>query len=115
MKKEQWRVDVGNKEKRSRRYYTRAVKPLLKKWIKELGKQKKCPICGEDMPQTFHEHHIDGNRGNKSPKNLIDICGSCHVITYRAKKQLKELWIKRHNKMLGRKNAARKAWISRKK
>ena len=103
------------KETEARRYYTHAVKPLLKKWIKEEGKQGICPICGETMLETFHKHHIDGNHQNPSKENLVYICASCHALTYKAKTRLEELWIKRHEKVLTRKDAAKKAWSSRRK
>ncbi|MGM5487802.1 MAG: HNH endonuclease [Nanobdellota archaeon] len=109
MGKEQWRVDVGNTEKRNRIFYTHAIAPFLKRWIKERGNKRICPICGEDMPETFHKHHIDGNHENKLKDNLVEICGSCHAITYRTKTRLKELWIKRHNKLFGQKKSSEKS------
>ena len=107
------RKKIGNKEKRAREVSTLALRPLLKKWKKELGDQKRCPICGESMPETFHKHHIDGNHNNNSTRNLVYICASCHAITYKAKKRLKELWIERHAKWLRRKHRAKTAWKSR--
>ena len=116
--KEDWRIKNGKKygkiESERRKKATRKVAPLLKRWIKENGEQKICPICGENMPQTFHVHHIDGNHKNNSDKNRINICASCHAITYKAKNQLRELWMKRHDRLVVRRKNAIKAWKTRK-
>ncbi|MBU3913291.1 MAG: HNH endonuclease [Nanoarchaeota archaeon] len=96
MSKEKWRVNVGIGERNTRQKYTRSVSSLLKKWIREKGNLEICPVCGEDMPETFHVHHIDGNHNNKSCNNKVYICASCHAITYKAKKDLRKLWTKRH-------------------
>ncbi len=100
--KENWRISVGKTEADLRKKYTMEVSPLLKKWIKEIGNKKICPICGEDMPETFHVHHISGDHNDSSKNNKIYICASCHAITYKAKKDLKKLWKERHDKMLSK-------------
>lgn len=97
-KKENWRVNVGKKESESRIFYTQNVSSLLKKWINEKGDKKICPICYEDMPKTFHVHHIDGEHTNNSKDNKVNICASCHALTYTAKKDLRKLWKIRHEK-----------------
>jgi len=38
-----------------------------------------CQICGKE-PATF-VHHIDYNKKNCSPDNLITLCNSCHAKT----------------------------------
>lgn len=106
-------VALGTAEKERRRKATLKARPLLKRLIKEMGKQEKCPICGEDDPKTFQKHHMDGNHENNKGENIVPICSNCHTLTYRAKYQLKELWEKRHNKWSNRKNGAKKAWESR--
>ena len=96
-KKENWRVVVGKEEAKNRNDYTRSVSSLLKKWINENSNKKICPICGENMPETFHIHHLDGDHSN-SKDNKVNICASCHAITYKAKKDLRKLWKIRHEK-----------------
>ncbi len=91
---------------------SKAVSSLLIRWKKELGKRKRCLVCGEDMSITFHKHHINGNHNNNSSDNLVDICASCHAITYKAKnpKEAKKFFKRRHEKWKRRKTGARKAW-----
>ena len=50
----------------------------LKKSIRERDKYT-CQICGKE-PAT-HCHHIDYNKKNCDPKNLITLCDSCHTKT----------------------------------
>lgn len=51
-----------------------------------------CRICG--LPQgdkTHHVHHIDYDKHNCSPNNLITLCISCHVKTNRNRDKWKQL------------------------
>ena len=44
----------------------------------------RCKICHKeekDTSQGLHIHHIDYNKKNNSLKNLITLCGNCHVRT----------------------------------
>lgn len=38
--------------------------------------EPKCAICGES--RIVEVHHIDHNRENDSPINLIPLCPNCH-------------------------------------
>jgi 5-methylcytosine-specific restriction endonuclease McrA len=41
-----------------------------------------CKVCGEQQGERAHSvHHIDYDRDNCDPKNLITICVSCHQKT----------------------------------
>ena len=39
----------------------------------------KCIVCGDD--KILHIHHIDYNKKNNKPSNLISLCKSCHAKT----------------------------------
>ena len=41
-----------------------------------------CKICGEKQGDKIHPiHHIDYDKLNCNPKNLITLCNSCHIKT----------------------------------
>lgn len=41
-----------------------------------------CKLCGEKQGEkTFHVHHIDYNKKNCNPNNLITLCPNCHLRT----------------------------------
>jgi 5-methylcytosine-specific restriction endonuclease McrA len=48
-----------------------------------------CAMC--DRLESVEIHHIDGNRSNSSPKNLIPLCRVCHRRNYTLD-QLKAQW-----------------------
>lgn len=37
-----------------------------------------CQLCGELLPDKFAVHHIDYNKKNSKPENLIFLCACCH-------------------------------------
>ena len=44
----------------------------------------RCKICGvseNSMPRVLDVHHIDYDKHNLSPANLISLCRSCHAKT----------------------------------
>lgn len=52
----------------------------------------KCVYCGvpqEECVKNLHVHHIDFNKDNLNPDNLVTICNSCHS-TITANKYLKK-------------------------
>jgi len=53
----------------------------LKRSIRERDKYV-CQMCGEQQGDVTHAvHHIDYNKKNCNPDNLITLCKSCHSIT----------------------------------
>jgi 5-methylcytosine-specific restriction endonuclease McrA len=54
-------------------------KDTLKRSIKERDKYT-CQIC-DKQPEIFAIHHIDYNKLNCDPENLITLCLSCHAKT----------------------------------
>jgi hypothetical protein len=51
----------------------------LKKSIKERDRYV-CKICGSS-PEMLHVHHIDYDKENCNPTNLISLCNPCHSKT----------------------------------
>jgi hypothetical protein len=37
-----------------------------------------CAHCGFGIPEVLDVAHIDGNRQNNDPKNLVVLCPNCH-------------------------------------
>lgn len=67
--------------------WTRKLKDTIRQ---TLGLQ--CKICGvsQSVNNILHVHHIDGEKDNHSPNNLITLCKHCHRRTHGAK--VKEEW-----------------------
>ncbi len=50
-----------------------------------------CQICGTKQgDRTLHVHHIDYDKGNFDPKNLISLCAACHGRTNRV--SMHQVW-----------------------
>jgi 5-methylcytosine-specific restriction endonuclease McrA len=65
----------------------------LKKSIRERDKYR-CQLCGESQGDiAFHVHHIDYNKKNCSPNNLITLCGKCHSKTMHNREYWTKLFI----------------------
>ncbi len=60
----------------------------LKRSIRERDRYT-CQICGKPQEDNAHHvHHIDYNKKNCNPNNLITLCVSCHIKT----NQNREYW-----------------------
>jgi hypothetical protein len=68
------------KDGSSMKEYNGEFTEKLKQQIKIRDKFQ-CQACGVDSKETnilFHVHHIDENKHNNHPKNLILLCHNCH-------------------------------------
>jgi hypothetical protein len=64
-----------------KRQYSIQWTNTLKKAIRERDNYK-CQICGipqEEYMRNLDVHHIDGNKYNCNPNNLISLCAICHT------------------------------------
>lgn len=68
----------------------RSFEPYPLDWNKNFRKQIRerdnyiCQICGKNqfnLIEKLHIHHIDYNKKNLDPNNLISLCTSCHMKT----------------------------------
>jgi len=74
----------------------------LKKLIRKRDNYK-CQLCGapqEEFIQPLPIHHIDYDKQNSDPKNLIVLCSSCHCKT----NFNREYWIKYFQEKMEEKN-----------
>lgn len=72
---------------------------VLKRSIRERDKYV-CQLCNKLQEDRLHAvHHIDYNKNNCNPNNLITLCGSCHIKT----NYNREYWIEYFNELLNSK------------
>lgn len=72
----------------------------LKRSIRERDKYT-CQICSKQQEdRAFHVHHIDYNKLNSNPNNLITLCSNCHMKT----NHNRDYWINYFSKLYERIN-----------
>jgi len=66
--------------------------PIHRKLKKAIFKAygSRCAMC--NSLEFLHIHHIDGNRTNNNPRNLIPLCTKCHYSRKFRKEQLQAKW-----------------------
>ena len=73
--------------------YPQEFKKELKQQILERDDHTcQCPNCTIENPKRMHVHHIDYDKKNNNPKNLITLCGSCHIKTNYNRKYFTEFY-----------------------
>lgn len=54
-----------------------------RKWMLVRGLLDSCADCGyKDEPRIIGVHHIDENRENNNPTNLVALCPNCHSLRH---------------------------------
>jgi len=78
----------------------KSFEPYTTNWTKTLKRSIRerdhytCQLCGRQQEDiAFSVHHIDYNKDNCNPKNLITLCRSCHPKT----NYNRDYWIKYFN------------------
>ncbi len=55
-------------------------------------KQPACARCGYDeYTGSLHVHHVDTDRGDNRPENLVTLCANCHMALHRGVWGIEEL------------------------
>ena len=79
-------VEIGQSSAAKQKERALAVRSFLIGLKKEFaGKNDKCIVCGETMRNALDHHHLDGNKKNSNPRNIVILCASCHRIIDKAK------------------------------
>ena len=82
-----------------------SLEPYGVKFTKQLREQirerdnftcQECKKTQEELGYRFNVHHIDYNKKNHNPNNLISLCNSCHCKTNYSR----EAWTKHFREML---------------
>ena len=63
--------------------YAKDFNPALKNKIRRRDAFTCCMCKDREILSSFHVHHIDYDKRNSSPYNLITLCASCHGRTHK--------------------------------
>jgi len=80
--------------------YTPEFNNRLKRKIR-MRDENKCQECGinqKELEYKLHIHHIDFNKKNNLPDNLISLCRTCHLKTQMNRKD----WVEYYNSKINR-------------
>lgn len=87
----------------SKRFGSKVVNPYplaFSRELKEMVRERDncaCQECGVIQTDRNHDvHHIDFNKHNCDPNNLITLCRYCHARTVRSRRR--QYWIDRYTR-----------------
>ncbi len=60
----------------------KAGQTVYRRLLKRHGKHVKCNICKITDERILVVHHIDSNRRNNKPQNLMWLCRNCHYLIH---------------------------------
>jgi nitrate/TMAO reductase-like tetraheme cytochrome c subunit len=52
---------------------------------------RKCAVCGERSNQHLDVHHINGDKHNNTPENLVALCRTCHMNMEHTSQEVQDL------------------------
>ena len=99
---DEWKKERSNAQKGDKSHFWRggiSFEPYGLEFNDELKEvirnrdRRKCQICGKtelESGEKLHCHHIDYNKKNNNPNNLISLCRKCHLRT----NHRRDYWIK---------------------
>lgn len=76
--------------------WTEDLKDSIRKRDNHVCQMEGCGIHQDELEQLLDVHHIDYNKKNCNPKNLISFCRKCHIKT----NHNREHWLKYFNNKL---------------
>ena len=60
---------------------------VYKNILLKTGMKRRCFLCGNVNKQVLVTHHIDKNRNNNKPRNLLWLCYNCHHLVHNYKEE----------------------------
>jgi hypothetical protein len=71
-----------------------------------------CQVCHDDTPKRFAVHHINYDKSDHRPENLILLCASCHSRTCYNREKWIRLFAKINNRQRGRGVEEPQEWLN---